>query len=131
MNHGKHIKILGRGASALLGDPENISQLLRDVVAVAGMRPLSEPQIHDVELDIKKLGAEPFEDEGGVTGIVVLSTSHCAIHTWPLRHYFCFDLFSCRDFETAAVVKSLTRAIGGFHLEVRDLSSALEYPGDD
>ena len=42
-----------------------------------------------------------FGDEGGVTGICVLSTSHCSIHTWPLRPFFVMDVYSCRDFDPA------------------------------
>jgi S-adenosylmethionine decarboxylase len=31
----------------------------------------------------------------GVTGIFLLSESHCAFHTYPEFNYMAFDLFSC------------------------------------
>ena len=52
---------------------------------------------------MEKMNVEPFEDEGGVTGIGVLSTSHCAVHTWPLRSFFVMDVYSCRDFDVDIV----------------------------
>lgn len=35
----------------------------------------------------------------GVTGVVVLSTSHISVHTWPEYGYAAFDVFSCSDEE--------------------------------
>ncbi len=34
----------------------------------------------------------------GVSGIIVISESHFAIHTWPEYSYSAVDLFSCSDF---------------------------------
>jgi spermidine synthase len=36
-------------------------------------------------------------DPHGVTGVVVLSTSHISVHTWPEYGYAAFDVFSCSD----------------------------------
>lgn len=33
----------------------------------------------------------------GVSGVVVISESHLAIHTWPEHHYAAVDFFSCDD----------------------------------
>ncbi len=33
----------------------------------------------------------------GVTGVVLLSTSHISVHTWPEYGYAAFDVFSCSD----------------------------------
>jgi len=34
----------------------------------------------------------------GVSGIIVISESHFAVHTWPEHSYAAVDLFSCSDF---------------------------------
>jgi len=34
----------------------------------------------------------------GVSGIIVISESHFAIHTWPEHGYAAVDIFSCSDF---------------------------------
>jgi len=55
---------------------------------------------------------ETDEDDGGVTGTVILTTSHGSIHTWPLQGQFAFDLFSCRDFDVDVVVAFLKERLG-------------------
>ncbi len=127
MGHGRHIKVLGRGDATRLGSVSNVEAFLRDAVDRLGMRMLGEPHLYEVECEIEKLGAHPFEDEGGVTGVCVLSTSHCSIHTWPLRPFFVLDVYSCRDFEPRAIEALLVERFGGYHLQVTDVSRALEY----
>ena len=127
MAHGRHIKVLGRGSPTLLGDAPLVKKTLEDLVDLLGMRLLDVPHMYEVECEIEKLGAEPFEDEGGVTGVCVLSTSHCSIHTWPLRPFFVMDVYSCRDFDPRAVESHLVERLGAYHLQVTDVSASLEY----
>jgi S-adenosylmethionine/arginine decarboxylase-like enzyme len=127
MPHGRHVKVLGRGAAALLGDAKNVEGTLRDLIDILGMRLLGEPHMYEVETEIAKLNVEPFEDEGGVTGVCVLSTSHCAIHTWPLRPFFVMDVYSCRDFDPSHVEAHLAKKLGAYDLQITDVSFALEY----
>jgi S-adenosylmethionine/arginine decarboxylase-like enzyme len=127
MPQGRHVKVLGRGQSALLGSAKSVEAMLRELVELLGMRLLGTPHLYEVETEIAKLGVEPFEDEGGVTGICVLSTSHCSIHTWPLRPFFVMDVYSCRDFEPALIEQHLAKSLGAYDLQVTDVSFALEY----
>lgn len=131
MTHGRHIKILGLGAPDSLGSAANVKSTLVELVDVLGMRVLGVPHMYEVETEIEKLGVEPFEDEGGVTGVCVLSTSHCAIHTWPLRSFFVMDVYSCRDFDPELVSALLEKRLGAHALRVTDLSHALAYPPSD
>jgi len=127
MAHGRHVKVLGRGSAELLGHKPIVEAMLRDLVSILGMRILDEPHMYEVETEIAKLGVEPFEDEGGVTGVCVLSTSHCAIHTWPLRPFFVMDVYSCRDFDPSHVEVHLQSRLGAYDVQVTDVSAALEY----
>jgi len=127
MPMGRHIKVLGRGDATRLGSAKTVESALRELVDLLGMRLLGAPHLYEVETEIAKLGVEPFEDEGGVTGICVLSTSHCSIHTWPLRPFFVMDVYSCRDFEPAHVEQHLAKALGAYDVQVTDVSFALEY----
>jgi S-adenosylmethionine decarboxylase len=104
--------------------------MLRELIGILGMQMLGEAHLYEVETEIAKLGVEPFEDEGGVTGVCVLSTSHCAIHTWPLRPFFVLDVYSCRDFEPSAVEHHLVKRLGAYDLQVTDLSFSLAYEAD-
>jgi S-adenosylmethionine/arginine decarboxylase-like enzyme len=126
MNHGKHIKVMGKGISALLGDVDRVEEFLSRLVKELGMRMLGSPAIHDVDLDLERMNVVPFMDEGGITGTVVLSTSHIAIHTWPARHVFVLDCFSCRDYPTDVVLSALFRAFGTFTVKVVDVDC--DYP---
>ncbi len=127
MSHGRHIKVLGRGVPTLLGDALNVEKMLRNLVELLGMRLLGDPHMYEVETEIAKLGVEPFEDEGGVTGVCVLSTSHCSIHTWPLRPFFVMDVYSCRDFDSSLVEKHIEGAFGGYDIQITDVSESLVY----
>lgn len=132
---GRHIKVLGRGLPDPLGSESTVERFLVDLVDQLGMRQLGQAHIYDVVQDIEKLGVEPFEDEGGVTGFIVLSTSHCAIHTWPLRadkprqEMFVLDVYSCRGFELDPVKRLLGGYFGARPPEIRvhDVSFALEF----
>ena len=126
MQHGRHIKVVGKGTPALMREVQGVRRFLEDMVASLGMRCLGEPHTYEVEEEIQKMHAEPFEDEGGTTGVVVLSTSHCAIHTWPLRSFFVLDVYSCRDFDAKLVEQALQEHFGGYNMRVTDLSHALE-----
>src|ERR1700691_2610175 len=127
MPEGRHIKVLGRGLASRLGNATTVETMLRGLVDLLGMRLLGAPHLFEVETEIAKLGVEPFEDEGGVTGVCVLSTSHCSIHTWPLRPFFVMDVYSCRDFDPALIEQHLTSKLGAYDLKVTDVSFALEH----
>ncbi len=127
MSHGRHLKILARGKAALLGDVAVVRDMLEKLVDLLGMRMLDKAHMYDVQCEIEKLGKYPFEDEGGVTGVCVLSTSHCSIHTWPLRPFFVMDVYSCRDFDAADVEMHLVGALGAYDVQITDVSAALEY----
>lgn len=127
----KHIKILGKGDASLLGDVSVIHNFIMIAIENLGMRPLGLPTIHDVELDIEKLGQEPFEDEGGISiqilGYDTLSTSHLAIHTWPLRDEFHLDIYSCRDFDKDYIDSFITDFFRCYKIKSTDLTFATEW----
>lgn len=63
------------------------------------MKIIMGPDFLEVELDPAKLQSDVFQDEGGITGMCVISTSHMSIHCWPIRKCFSMDVFSCKDFD--------------------------------
>lgn len=127
MEHGRHIKVLGKASPEALRSVDKVKGFLTDLVYGLGMRPLGDTHMYEVEEEIQKLGVEPFEDEGGVTGVCVLSTSHCAIHTWPLRSFFVMDVYSCRDFDPAQVRDLLQERLGCYRIRMTDLTFSLEH----
>ena len=69
-----------------------ILQLVKDIK----MRALMEPMM--------------FEVPDGVTGFVVIATSHISIHGWPGCGKAHLDVFSCNDFDT----KIVRRCVDGY-----------------
>ena len=83
--------------AGLLNDPTYLDTFFRELVVLLDMEILVEPNFAQVPLDPDKLAGD--SDDGGVTGTVVITTSHGAIHTWPLRKRFALDVFSCKAFD--------------------------------
>ena len=62
----------------------------------AKIRSILEQVVHDLEL--KPIGSvwHKFENEGGVTGLIALTESHLACHTYPEHRTATFNLYCCR-----------------------------------
>lgn len=62
----------------------------------------------------------------GVSGVVVISESHLAIHTWPEYRYASVDLFTCGgDVDPSVALEYLKEKFGAREVEVNKL-----YRGD-
>lgn len=127
----KHLKILGKGDANLLGDVNVIRNFIMVAIENLGMRPLGEPVLYDVELDIKKLNQEPFCDEGGksiqIVGFATLSTSHIALHCWELRSEFHLDIYSCREFSKEYIENFVKDYFRCDKIKTSDLTHAVEW----
>lgn len=130
MREGKHIKIQIYGVEKnILIDVFLIKDFLLDMVHSAGMRELGKAHVYDIQQTLMSIGLKPDKDEPeGVTGIVVLSTSHVAIHTWPHRGYAGIDLYSCRDFENQDAMNVVIQVMNPIRATIHDLSFSLELP---
>ena len=80
----------------------------------------------DVADELKKRGQKIEADEGGITAITVLSTSHIAIHTWPEENAATYDVHSCRDFSPELVRLIIEEVFETTDIENYDLSFSLE-----
>lgn len=130
MREGRHVKVQLFGVEFdRLKDVDLVRRFLTDLVLAAGMRPLGQTHVYDIKEQLVAQGEEPDSNEPeGVTGIVVLSTSHVAVHTWPHRAYLILDLYSCRDFSSRPVLKTIRRHFGFVSHKFWDLSQSLELP---
>lgn len=126
----KHLKILAITEPRPLSDEQTLRQLAEETIAVVGMRPLLDPQVANVEIEINKLGQEPFEDEGGISVMQMLSTSHLALHTWPLRCEIHFEIYSCREFSQEEVLKVFAKYVRVRKIKISDVSASCDWdPG--
>ncbi len=62
-----------------------------------------------------------FPGEGGVTGLLLLTESHLACHTFPERAFAAFDLYCCRPREEWPWADRLREALGAKDVRVRRL----------
>ena len=110
MDTGRHVIIdAWTQESTLINDPQLVGAMLNELVELVGMQILRPAEIVAVPLDPSVASGA---DDGGVTGTVLLTTSHASIHTWPLRGHVSFDLFSCKDFNVKQVIDFLWKKCG-------------------
>ena len=67
-----------------------------------------------VDLDLKTIGSvwHKFPGEGGVTGLVALTESHLACHTYPEHRIATFNLYCCRTRPEWDWTSALRSALG-------------------
>lgn len=60
----------------------------------------------------------PFSPHG-VSGVVVITESHLAIHTWPERGYAAVDVFTCGDaVDPRSIAEAIVIALGAKRHEI-------------
>ena len=107
---GRHLLVDGYVRDGNSLNPDTICGLFDRLVAALGMKYLQPPTAIRVPLDPDKL--ESGDDEGGWSVICQITTSHIALHGWPLRGAFMMDIFSCRDFDSSRAIELVTEALG-------------------
>ncbi len=79
---GRHILCEAYGCDpAILNDEEQVQAIMVEAALRAGA-------------DIREVTFHKFSPQG-VSGVVVISESHLAIHTWPELGYAAIDVFTC------------------------------------
>lgn len=67
----------------VLNDPGLIEKIMVKAAVEAGA-------------DVRQVAFHKFSPQG-VSGVVIISESHLAIHTWPELNYAALDVFTCGD----------------------------------
>ena len=63
-----------------------------------------------------------FPGPGGVTGLLLLTESHLACHTFPERAFGAFNLYCCRERPDWPWEERLREELGAARVEVRKLA---------
>lgn len=92
---GRHLICELFGASGLT-DEAHVEDVLTRTARACGATIL-ETRLH------------PFDENDGITGVILLAESHVTIHTWPEHDYAAVDLFLCGDCDPADGVPVLER----------------------
>ncbi len=81
---GRHILAELYGCNAdLLDDPAQVERIMVDAALRAGA-------------EVREVTVHQFSPQG-VSGVVVISESHLAVHTWPELGYAAVDVFTCGE----------------------------------
>lgn len=81
---GRHILAEFYGCNpAVLNDVAKVKRAMVDAALEAGA-------------EVREVAFHKFSPQG-VSGVVVISESHLAIHTWPELGYAAVDVFTCGD----------------------------------
>jgi S-adenosylmethionine/arginine decarboxylase-like enzyme len=101
-NH-KHL-ILNANVRSPLETEEDVSCWLAELVNIVDMEILIPPVSKYCDI----------EGNEGVTGTVVITTSHMSIHIWPKAEvpYIRLDVYSCKDFCTKEVIAFVDKTMG-------------------
>ena len=95
-----HLAIDGYGAAPeILQDADLVLRFLDEYPGAIGMTKIAPPQVHTYH------GETP--EDWGVSGFVIIAESHVSVHTFPDRGYVNVDVFSCKDFDTAAALEDV------------------------
>lgn len=105
--HGLHVVVDGNVVDPTRFSEDNLYKLFLELAEALEMTIIHGPIFKFVELEPSKLTGNAFQDEGGISGYAMISTSHMSIHCWPLRRVFMFDAFSCKMFDQEKVIATL------------------------
>ena len=120
MNYGPHL-IIDAAATRGLDDPVLIEEVLTRVPLIMDMEVLEDPKV----LYFDGNGQREMR---GWTGSTIISTSHVAIHTYPEKHYFFFDAFSCLPFDHGEVIRYIANAFHTMELNDQVLKRGHHFP---
>jgi|SRR3989344_3913186 len=110
--YGPHLTYDGYDASPIrLNDMRVVFDFLLKLPAVIGMQRLTMPYVLSYD------GANK-PDDYGVTGIVIIATSHISIHTYPHDGTFFLDVFSCKQFDQEKALSFIRKTFGAKKEEV-------------
>lgn len=81
----------------------------------------------DADMEILSSHFHQFEPQG-VTGILLLSTSHLSIHTWPEEGYASLDFYTCGDQDLNGQVEYLLEELSSKKAMVCSIFRGVSYP---
>ena len=115
MGKGIHLMLdLYRADDDKLKDEKLIQKLLDGLPAKIGMEKMCEPKV--IKMEPKGW------DQGGVSGFVMISTSHIAMHSFAGYGYLTADVYSCEEFDTEKVTRLFAEAFNAKIIEKQVIS---------
>ncbi len=118
---GPHLMIDGSHASAQrLEDPDLVRHVLDELPGEIELTKLLPPDLRHFT------GVR--EEDGGISGVVLLAESHVAIHAFPRRGVLSADIFSCKAFDAQKAVDYLVERFEVGRYDIRLINRGKEFP---
>lgn len=96
------------------------TERLRDA---RGLMRCLESALHYAEFHVLRTVLHTFEGGGGgFTGVILLSESHAAVHTYPEAGYLALDVFSCGPADPRKVVQAVAEFVQATEVRSREIS---------
>ena len=108
---GRHLLIDVFGCDIReMNDKDKIREFLKNLVKKIDMKQLSYVYVYDA-VD---------EELDGITGFVVITTSHISIHTFIDTKHFWLDVFSCKKYDKKRVIEFIMKE---FNVERKNIKT--------
>lgn len=92
-----------------------------EIDSASGLEKLMRDAANAAHMEILHVYMHKFDPQG-VTGVVVLSTSHISVHTWPEYGYAAFDVFSCsNEAQTRLAVNHIVKNLQHTRKRIHDV----------
>ncbi len=117
----KHVMIDLYGCNPqLLADAALLQYALDEYPNRVGMQKVSPVFLEHIKTSC------PLDD--GLSGFVIIATSHISLHAWPHYGMVNIDIFSCEDFQTATVRDFAMEMFQTAQIEIHEVERALQSP---
>ena len=103
-----------------LVDKTHLNATISAIPALVEMQQVSPTLIYDI------VTSAPEDD--GMSGFIVIATSHMAFHAWPEFSMLNFDLFSCEPYDEQVVIAFLQEKFQPTDIEINRVSRGLHSP---
>ncbi len=105
---------------SLLADEAYLRRALDEYPACIGMEKVSPVVMRYIKT------SNPLDD--GLSGFVIIATSHVSLHAWPPYGMINLDIFSCEDFSVDNVVAFAAEKFQTRDIEVHVVERAIRSP---
>ncbi len=115
---GRHVLCEVNGCKAeMLDDIKDVERIMVTAALAAGA-------------EVREVAFHKFSPQG-VSGVVVISESHLAIHTWPELGYAAVDVFTCGDtVDPWVAVNHISKAFAATNVTASEVQRGIFPPVD-
>lgn len=126
--YGQHLTVDLYGADSIILDDQGLIAAWLDVmVDRIGMVKIVNPGLTNPT--VTRYDSPKGPGDSGVTGFILITTSHISIHTYPLLGFAAVDIFSCKRFDLHRALDEIKEMFKPERWGCQVHDRGLEFPG--